>query len=107
MSLKAILLSRGVNIPTGRDGHNLETLFQKIDKKTQEIISRSCMPKNVMDPHNAFLSILRKHKNDFTETRYYVEKTCWQEMSPMTMLAIANNLLIIAGDLIEGESKSN
>ena len=104
MNLKAILLLEGKTPPKGANGHNLERLFLGIDEETQEMISRFCMPKDTIDHKNAFLHILQIHRDDFREVRYFIEKSEWQDMSPFTMLTIAENLSTITGALIERKS---
>ena len=101
MNLKALLLSDDKEFPKGRDGHDLELLFLELEKETRELISSFCMQKSSIDPYSDFLRFLQIHKDDFTRIRYYMEESEWQEMSPLTMLTIAENLSSITGALIE------
>lgn len=100
MNLKAFLIMEEKTIPKNREGHNLKKLFEMLEKDTQTRVSRFCMPKASSSFYNDFLNILETHANDFASARYFVEHDGWQEMSPITVLTIAENLSIITNAMI-------
>lgn len=66
-----------------------------ISPETQEGISRFCMPKGMVDYQDKFKALLMKYKNVFVDDRYYAERVGWQNMSPMAIITIAQNLATI------------
>ena len=101
MHFKALLLLERKAFPKGKEGHNLKSLFSRLEVETQERIGAFCLPKSLPSPLEAFIAILESHKQDFADTRYYMEHSGWQEMSPITMLTISENLTTITGVLIK------
>ena len=105
MHLKSLLLLEGKPVPKGREGHNLKDLFESLSEEKQIEVSAFCMSKNTPNALEVFLNILNCHKSDFTDIRYFIENDGWKEMSPLTMLTIAENLTTITHALIEAKNK--
>ena len=78
-----------------RKEHDLGILFDMLSPETQEGISRFCMPKGMVDYQDKFKALLMKYKNVFVDDRYYAERVGWQNMSPMAIITIAQNLATI------------
>lgn len=53
------------------------------------------MPKGMVDYQDKFKALLMKYKNVFVDDRYYAERVGWQNMSPMAIITIAQNLATI------------
>lgn len=100
MFFKALLLFENKSYEKGRDGHNLKKLFQLLDIDIQQKISNYCMPKDSKDPFDSFIKILDIHSTDFAKKRYYIENSGWTDMSPITMITIAQNLSIVTNNLL-------
>ena len=108
MCLKSLLLLEGKSLPKKPgEGHNLKKLFEILSEEKQTTVSTFCMPKNTQNAVNSFLSILDCHKSDFPDIRYFMEHDGWHEMSPLTMLTIAENLTTITRVLINEKNNSS
>lgn len=107
MHFKSLLLLEGKPFPKkSSEGHNLKTLFETLSEEKQTNISTFCLPKDTPNAVNSFISILDCHKRDFTDIRYFMEHDGWHEMSPLTMLSIAENLTTLTRVLINAKNES-
>lgn len=95
MFLKSLLVKMGIPYPQGKSGHDLYRLFCKLPADKQEVIGKFCS-KDL----SKFQALLQQHRNDFVDTRYYIENTGWSEMSPMVMITLGENLSSIVNYLL-------
>lgn len=89
MFLKALLYKLKVPYNPHKEGHNLYLLFKKLPSNIQETIARYCGNKNDI---TVFNERLKTHQKDFVRIRYFIERDGWSDMSPITMITIADNL---------------
>ncbi len=94
MFLKALLRWENVSF---KHTHELSALFDSLSAQTQEGISRFCMPKVSVGYRDRFRTILEKYKRVFIDDRYYAENTGWQDLSPLALVNLAQNLGTITG----------
>ena len=80
--------------------HYLDDLFLKLSDETQKGISKFCMPKGTEKYQEEFLNLLKKYRNAFVVDRYYCQNLGWNNMSPIAILTIAENLSAITGAYI-------
>lgn len=92
MFFKAILKHFNLDIPKGKDGHNLRKLFSLIPTQERKIISNFCFGEN---SEKNFEKLLDIHAEDFVHVRYFIQKTGFREMSPMVMQTLSFNLMNI------------
>ena len=86
---KALILKAGLNIPKGRNGHNLLQLYKVLPNDIQEKISNFCFHHSTKTQFENFLS---NHAEDFVNIRYFIENNGFSNMSPMLIYALAFNL---------------
>lgn len=91
MFLKALLKKMDIPYNQKTEGHNIYMLYKKLPSDVQNTIAKRCGNK---DNPTVFESILKRHNKDFVDIRYYIENQGWAEMSPMEMIAIAQNLSV-------------
>lgn len=94
MFLKALLLWE--NKPLAKK-HALNELFDMLSPATRDGISRFCMPKGTEGYEDKFRQLMEKYKMVFVDERYYAERIGWQNMSPMAISIISQNLATITG----------
>ena len=104
MFFKSLLHKLNISYDRNREGHDLYLLYKRLPSRIQDIIARFCG-----DRHNVtfFENWLKVHSKDFVDIRYFIECNGWTEMSPVTIVTIADNLsriidyLLISSNLEE------
>jgi hypothetical protein len=88
MFLKSLLFALCIHFNPQAEGHNLYLLYKKLPRNIQEIIAKICWNRKMIE----FENLLKEHAKDFVDVRYFIEKDSWTEMSPITVITIADNL---------------
>ena len=101
MFLKSILNRLGIEYDRNKEGHNLYLLYKKLPSNIQTIIAKFCGSKK---DTTVFEDQIKKHAKDFVDIRYFVESNGWVEMSPVTIITIAENLSRITDYLLNNKN---
>ena len=102
MFLKALLIKLKINYNRNSKGHNLYLLYKKLPLKIQDTIAKFCGNKN---DATVFENWLENHAKDFMNIRYFVEYDGWTEMSPISVITVADNLSTIVDYLINNSKE--
>lgn len=97
MFLKALLKKFNISYDPKKEGHNLYLLYKKLSDSTQKAIAEFCGNSKDIDE---FQNILKRHAQDFTNIRYCIEHKGWTDMSPLTMIMLAENLSTITHHIL-------
>lgn len=100
MFLKALISNAGLDIPKGRDGHNLLKLYKVLSNDIQEKISSFCFRDS---SKTEFENFLNNHAENFVNIRYFIEKKEFSNMSPMCIYQLTFNLSQITKYILQGE----
>ena len=98
MFLKSILKDMNISYNSQKEGHNLYLLYKKLPMSIQVKIAKFCEPNENI---NSFEIMLKKHATDFVDIRYFIEQEGWTDMSPITMLTLAENLSVISYHILK------
>ena len=97
MFIKALLNKLNITYDRSKEGHNLYLLYKKLPSELQDIIAKFCGNKK---DATVFENLIKTHSRDFVDIRYFIESNGWAEMSPVVMIAIADNLSRIINYLL-------
>lgn len=93
MYLKAILQKAGLKYPkNGRDGHDLSKLYNLLKDRKKETDAINAFVGKSKDGASLFEEFAKLHSQDFGNIRYYIEKSGWNGMDPLTVITYAFNL---------------